>query len=61
VLLDGLLVERVDPSRLGDSPTAEISSATASTLASVRPARKTFAPSRAKAWAIAPPIDPPAP
>ena len=45
----------------GAPPAARISSATSSSLFRVRPARKTFAPSRAKARATAPPIDPPAP
>jgi hypothetical protein len=35
--------------------------ATASTLASVRPARKTLAPSRAKVRETAPPTEPPPP
>jgi len=38
-----------------------MSSATCASLASVRPARKTCAPSRAKAPATAPPIEPPPP
>jgi hypothetical protein len=39
---------------------SDISLATASSFARVRPATKTFAPSRAKARATAPPIAPPA-
>lgn len=42
-------------------PAAAISSATCSSVARVRPARNTFAPSRAKARATAPPTDPPPP
>ena len=42
-------VERVDLGGLGRPPSARISSATTSSVASVRPARKTRAPSRAKA------------
>jgi hypothetical protein len=42
-------------------PGAAISSATAWTGARARPARKTLAPSRAKARATAPPIAPAAP
>src|SRR5215204_892424 len=45
--------------RVGRSPAAEISSATASTLARVRPARKRCAPSRAQARETEPPTEPP--
>jgi hypothetical protein len=61
VLVDRLLVERVELRRVGRSPAERISSATTSSLAGVRPARKTRAPSRANARATAPPIDPPSP
>jgi hypothetical protein len=61
VLVDRLLVERVDLGGRRRSLAARISSATRSSFARVRPARKTFAPSRAKARATAPPIDPPPP
>jgi hypothetical protein len=43
------------------APAERISSATCSSVARVRPARNTFAPSRAKARETAPPIEPPAP
>jgi hypothetical protein len=61
VLVDRVLVERVDLRRLGRSPAERICPATLSSFAGVRPARKTRAPSRANARATAPPIDPPPP
>ena len=42
-------------------PAARMSSATFASVAGVRPTRWTVAPSRAKARATAPPIDPPPP
>jgi hypothetical protein len=58
VLVDRRLLERIDLRGLGRSTRGADPSATASSFDRVRPARKTVAPSRAKARATAPPIDP---
>ena len=61
VAVDRLLVESVDLGGFGPPPVARIASATSSSVAWVRPARNTLAPSRPKARATAPPIEPPPP
>ena len=58
---DGLVVERIDFSRLDDSSSGTDFLCECVDLAIARPAKKTFAPSRAKARATAPPMPPPAP
>ena len=58
---DGLVVERIDFSRLDDSSSGTDLLCEFVDLAIARPAKKTFAPSRAKARATAPPMPPPAP
>jgi hypothetical protein len=60
VAFHGLFVQGVDLA-WAVPPAATISFATRSTLVSARPERKTFAPSRAKVRATAPPMAPPAP
>jgi hypothetical protein len=58
VLVDRPLVERVDLGRLGHAPGGADVGGHGVQRGRVRPARNTFAPSRAKARATAPPIDP---
>ena len=53
---DGLVVERIDFSRLDDSSSGTDFLCECVDLAIARPAKKTFAPSRAKARATAPPM-----
>jgi hypothetical protein len=58
VLVDRLLVKRIDLRGLGLGSLGRDLSSDAVELVTVRPARKSLAPSRAKAGATAPPIAP---
>ncbi|HEU4326502.1 MAG TPA: hypothetical protein VFS21_25395 [Roseiflexaceae bacterium] len=61
MLLECPLVEHIDLRDLSDTASGDDVLAHVSSVTGVRPARKTLAPSRAKARATALPIAPPAP